>query len=154
MLVTYYLGAGGGLSGAGSGYGGAGFGAAGSGFVGAGAGPIFDPGGLSARAGPAPEAVAMAAQRLAALARDVDSVRQGLGSVDTQQWRSPAAAVFRDALAGLLTELWAGAQALDTASAALSRYGLALQLSNDAEACASPLARRSETGSAAMGWES
>lgn len=142
--MTYYPGAEGGFFGPGPRLGGAGFGGTGPGL-------IFDPGGLSARAGPAPEAVAMAAQRLAVLARDVDSVRQGLGGVETQQWRSPAAAVFREALAGLLAELWAGTQALDAASSALSRYGLAIQLSNEAQACASPLARGTGMGPGVTG---
>lgn len=125
------------MIGAGTGFGAGVGGGFGTGF--GGAGPVFDPGVLSAGVGPDPEAVAMAAQRLAALARDMDSVRQGLGTVDTQQWRSPAASVFRDALAGLLTELWAAGQALDSASAALSRYAQTLQLRNEAQVCASPL---------------
>lgn len=135
------------MIGAGSGIG-AGFGAGGAGFGAAGPELVFDPVALAARAGPDPEAVAMAAQRLAALARDVDSVRQGLGSVDTRQWRSPAASVFRDALAGLLTELWAAAQSLDSACAALVRYGLALQSSQEGQTGVNPVA-----GSTQIRWE-
>lgn len=123
-------------------------------FVGSGtgSGPVFDFGALSPRPDPSPELVAMTAQRLAGLARDVDAVRAQLGGMDVQQWRSPAAAVFRESLTGLLTELWAAGQALDGASAEVDGYGKALAL--NAEKCASPLAGQAGMGMGRMVWGS
>lgn len=117
---------------------------------GAGSGPVFDPRALSLQPGPAPELVAMAARRLAGLARDVYAVRAQLGGLDVQQWRSPAAAVYRESLAGMLTELWAAVQAVDGASADVGRYGQALAL--NAAAGASPLAGQVGMGQVGMGW--
>lgn len=117
--------------------------------AGSGSGPVFDPGALSVHMGPSPELVGMAAQRLGGIARDVDAVRTELGRVDVQQWRSPAAAVFRETLTGMLTELWAVVQAVDDASRVLDGYGRALAIT--AGACASPMARQGGIGQGGIG---
>ncbi len=127
-------------AGAGSGTG-AGWGTGAGAGWGSGARAVFGPRAISPRAGPPPESVALAAKRLAGLAGDLDAVRMALGSVAVQDWRSPAAAVFREAVAGLTAELAAAVQAVDSASDVVGRYGMALRDQLEAESCASPLAQ-------------
>lgn len=104
---------------------------AGAGFFGAGPG---------ASAGPPPWAVAEMARRLAGIAREMDAVRLQLGHVALLDWKSPAAAAFRDELAERNAALAAAVQAIERASGEVGVYGAVL--SADAENGPGPGARQ------------
>lgn len=98
-------------------------------------------GGVAARAGPSAEAVAVVAQRLVGIARDMDALRLQLGSAGATDWSSPAASAFREALSACNAALASAVRKVETAGASVGSYGVYLQ-SESAEsasaACRNP----------------
>ncbi|MHA7270230.1 hypothetical protein [Arthrobacter sp. HLT1-20] len=88
-------------------------------------------GGGAARAGPAAaaaaEAVVVVAQRLAGIAEELEGLRLQLGRFNGMDWRSPAAAAFRDRLTECNLALAAVARDISDAVAALGSHALSLQ---------------------------
>ncbi len=84
-------------------------------------------GGAAARAGPSADAVAVAAQRLAGIAQELERLRLQLGRLNAMDWRSPAAAAFRDSLSERNFALSAVARDIAAAGTVLASYALALQ---------------------------
>lgn len=105
-------------------------------------------------AGPAPDSVAAAAQRLSGLARELDALRLRLGNVAYLDWTSTAAVAFRESLSELVMDLAGAAQAAEAASTAVGGYGMAIRDMLSAEACLSPLAEQQAAGTRASysGW--
>ncbi|MHA7305578.1 hypothetical protein ACX80E_10080 [Arthrobacter sp. TMN-49] len=83
--------------------------------------------GAAARAGPTAEAVAVVAQRLAGIGQELEGLRLQLGQLNAMDWRSPAAAAYRDSLAERNLALAVVAQEILAAVAALGSYGLCLE---------------------------
>ncbi|AIY02452.1 hypothetical protein ART_2853 [Arthrobacter sp. PAMC 25486] len=105
--------------------------------------------GAGARTGPCPESVAVVAQRLAALAGELEGVRLQLGAVETPEWRSPAAAAFLTSLTDLNVALATAVKAFEEAAGDVGSYGLHLRASSLANGCFSPLGAGSGAGSGA-----
>lgn len=103
--------------------------------------------GAGARTGPSPESVAVVAQRLTALAGELEGVRLQLGAVETPEWHSPAAAAFVASLTDLNVALSTAVQALEAAAGDVGSYGLHLRASSLANGCFSPQGAGTGTGS-------
>ncbi|WP_133162978.1 hypothetical protein [Arthrobacter glacialis] len=82
--------------------------------------------GGAARGGPSAEAVSAVAQRLAGIAGELEGLRLQLGRLNAMDWRSPAAAAFRDSLADRNLALSAVARDVTAAVASLGSYALSL----------------------------
>ena len=108
----------------------------------AGAGDFL--GGPGARAGPPPDAVAALAQRLAGIAADIEGLRLQLGQLVSVDWKSPAAAAFRDALTERNMAILAVVRAIENAADETRSYGLFL--STSAQSCLRPGLDGPQTG--------
>ena len=82
-----------------------------------------------------PDSVAVAAQRIAVLAGELDGVRRQAGAVEAPEWRSPAAAAFLAALTDLVADLSATVRALEAAAGEVGSYGMRLRTSSPANGC-------------------
>lgn len=82
--------------------------------------------GGAARTGPSAEAVFVVAQRLTDIAEELEGLRLQLGRLNAMDWRSPAAAAFRDSLAERNLALSAVAREVTAAVASLGSYALSL----------------------------
>ena len=87
---------------------------AGEGAFQAAAGPRF---------GPAPEAVAAMALRLAGICQEMASLRLQLAQVTLVNWKSPAAAAFREELAERDVAMTAAIRAIESAVTEVDAYG-------------------------------
>ena len=89
--------------------------------------PAADSGGTAPRPGPSADAVAVVAQRLAGIARDLDALRQQLGGLLATDWTSPAASAFWEALSSCNVALAVAIQKIESAAVSVGSYGVALQ---------------------------
>lgn len=94
--------------------------------------------GTVAPAGPSPDAVAVVAQRISALAGELEGIRRQMGAVVTREWRSPAGAAFMAALTDLQVVLSASVTAFEEAAAQVGSYGRHLRAISLSEGCFSP----------------
>ncbi|MDJ0311987.1 hypothetical protein [Arthrobacter sp. H35-D1] len=95
-------------------------------------------GGVAGQAGPSAEAVAVVAQRLVGIARDIDALRLQLGGVGAMDWSSPAAFAFREALSACNAALALAVRKVESAGASVGSYGVYLQSESAESACRNP----------------
>ena len=72
--------------------------------------------------GPPPDAVAMVAQRLLAIAGEFSGLRLPLDRVATVEWRSPSAGAFRAELEEACLALVSAVRSVEDAAEAVGRY--------------------------------
>lgn len=94
--------------------------------------------GTVAAAGPSAESVLVVAERLSGVARDLDALRLQLCGLDSVDWNSAAAAVFRKTLAESEAEFTAAGRRVESAVAELGSYGAHLRAAADSGAAANP----------------
>lgn len=87
--------------------------------------------GAGGRAGPDPAALAAMAQRLAGISQEMQALRLQLGQVALLDWKSPAAAAFREELSARDAAMLAVVRAIDSAANAVGAYGFAVSKSPD-----------------------